>query len=61
MQIVARYSFKNGEEFIRKHHKPELKEVEEIVSSVVASRLRTKISKDLFLSIYSIINDLFAR
>lgn len=46
MQIVARYSFKNGEDFLKKYHKPELNEVEEIISSIDASRLRTKISKE---------------
>ena len=46
MQIVAQYSFNNGKEFLEEHHKSELDEVEDVVSSVVGSRLKTKISRE---------------
>ncbi|MCD5401664.1 restriction endonuclease [candidate division NPL-UPA2 bacterium] len=46
MEIVAEFSFKNGKEFIEKHHKAELKEIKEIISSIDASVLKTKISKE---------------
>ena len=46
MEIVACYSFKNGKEFIEKHHRPELDEVKEIISSVEASKLKTKVSEE---------------
>lgn len=44
MQIVAQYSFNNGKGFLEQHHKSELDEVKDVVSSVVGSRLKTKIS-----------------
>lgn len=46
MQIVAQYSFNNGRDFLEKHHKSELEEVKDVISSVVGSRLKTKISKE---------------
>lgn len=46
MQISAKYSFKKGAEFIRKHHAAELKEVKEIISLVDATRFKTKVSKE---------------
>lgn len=46
MQIVAQYSFNNGKQFLEKHHRSELDEVKDIISSVVGSRLKTKISKE---------------
>jgi phage anti-repressor protein len=46
MEIVAEFSFKNGKEFIQKHHGTELKEVKEIISLVDASRFKIKISKE---------------
>lgn len=46
MQIVAQYSFNKGKEFLEKYHKAELKEVKEVISLVVGTRLKTKISKE---------------
>jgi len=46
MEIVAEFSFKNGKEFIEKRHKAELKEIKKLISSVDASPLKTKISKE---------------
>lgn len=46
MKIVARYSHKGGEEYIRKNHPKEYKEVEEVIESVKASELKTKISEE---------------
>ena len=46
MQTVAEYSFNNGKEFLEKHHKPEIKEVRGIISSVKGIRLKTKISEE---------------
>ena len=46
MQIVAQYSFSNGLTFLEEHHKLELNEVKDVISSVVGSRLKTKISKE---------------
>lgn len=46
MEIVAEFSFKNGKEFIEKRHKAELKEIKDIISSIDASILKTKISKE---------------
>jgi hypothetical protein len=46
MFIIARYSFNRGIDFIRANHSKELEEVEEIISQVDASVLRTKISKE---------------
>ncbi|MDD2666481.1 MAG: BglII/BstYI family type II restriction endonuclease [Methanocellales archaeon] len=46
MEIIAEFSFKNGKEFIGKNHKAELKEIKKIISSVDASLLKTKISKE---------------
>jgi len=46
MEIIAEYSFKNGKDFLEKHHGNELKEIREIVSLVDASVCRTKKSKE---------------
>ena len=46
MQIVAQYSFNNGKQFLEEYHRSELSEVKDIISSVVGSRLKTKISKE---------------
>lgn len=46
MQIVAEYSFNKGREFLQKCHKPELREVKSVISSVGGSSLKTKISKE---------------
>jgi len=46
MEIVAEFSFNKGKEFIEKHHKLELQEVIDIISSVDASGFKTKVSKE---------------
>lgn len=46
MEIIATYSFKNGEQIIQKNHPNQLSEVKEIIASVDASKLRTKISEE---------------
>ena len=46
MEIIAQYSFNDGEEVLQAQHKQELEEVKEVISSVVGSRLKTKISKE---------------
>lgn len=46
MQVVAEYSFKNGKQFLEKHHKSELAEVKDVISSVVGAGLKTKISEE---------------
>lgn len=46
MKIIAQFSFKNGKEFIESNHKTELEEIKQIISSVDASILKTKISKE---------------
>jgi hypothetical protein len=46
MEIIAQYSFNKGEEFLLEQHRQEVEEVKEIISSVVGSRLKTKISKE---------------
>ena len=46
MQIVAQYSFNNGKEFLQEHHRSELDDVKDVISSVIGSRLKTKISKE---------------
>jgi len=46
MKIIAKYSHKNGESFIKEKHSAELKEIEEVIKSIDASKFRTKISKE---------------
>ncbi|RLG20677.1 restriction endonuclease [Candidatus Micrarchaeota archaeon] len=46
MKIVAKYSHRGGEEFIREHHPQEYQEIEEIIEAIKASKLKTKISKE---------------
>ena len=46
MQIVAQYTFNNGKRYLLKHHRSELDEVMDVISSVAGSRLKTKISKE---------------
>jgi hypothetical protein len=46
MEIIAQYSFNKGKEFLEKNHKSELDEVKEVISSVVGSDLKTKISEE---------------
>jgi len=46
MQIVATYSFKNGERFVKEHHPGQYEEIQDIISSVDAKQLRTKKSKE---------------
>jgi len=46
MEVIAEFSFNKGKEFIEKHHKSELQEVIDVISSVDASRFKTKVSKE---------------
>ena len=46
MQIKARYSHLNGEEYLLVHRKALWDEVQDVVASVDASACRTKISKE---------------
>jgi len=46
MYIIAEFSFKKGKDFIEKHHGTELDEIRKVISSIDASRLKTKISKE---------------
>lgn len=46
MKIIARYSHKGGEEYIRKEHPKEYEEVEEVIRAIRASELKTKISEE---------------
>ena len=46
MEIIATYSFKNGEQIIQENFPDQLSEVKEIIASVDASKLRTKRSEE---------------
>ena len=46
MIIAAQYSFNNGESYIERKFPKQLKEVEDIIKSVDASKCITKISKE---------------
>ncbi|MDH7509384.1 MAG: hypothetical protein QHH00_08370, partial [Methanomassiliicoccales archaeon] len=46
MEIIAKYSFNGGLEYIQKNHPAEFEEVKDIISKVDASRFKTKISKE---------------
>lgn len=46
MEIIAEFSFKSGRQFISKHHSTELQEAKDVVSSLDATKLKTKISKE---------------
>ena len=46
MRVVARYSIKNGEAFIKEHFNNELREVYEVIESIDAANCKTKISKE---------------
>ena len=46
MIIVARYSHKEGLEFIREHHPAELSEIEEVIKAVDAEKCKVKISRE---------------
>lgn len=66
MEIVAQYSFKDGEAFIKQHHQSELEEIMEIISLVDASVCKTKVSKEKTMKgrpLYSpkALNEQFAR
>lgn len=50
MEIIAEFSFNNGKEFIEKNHKPELQQLREIIASVDASLLKTKVSEEKTMS-----------
>lgn len=46
MEIIAEYSFNKGKEFIQKSHRLEFQELKKVISSVDASRFKTKVSKE---------------
>ena len=46
MEIVARYSFKDGAAFLEQKHATELDEIREIISAVDATVCRTKVSEE---------------
>ncbi len=46
MQIIERYSHLNGEEYLLVHHPDTYKEIGDIITSVNADSLKTKISKE---------------
>lgn len=46
MEIIAAYSHKGGIEFIRAHHKEELRDIVDTISAVRAERFKTKVSKE---------------
>lgn len=46
MEIIAEYSFKNGKDFLEKHHENELREIREIISLVDALACKTKRSEE---------------
>lgn len=46
MKIVAVYSFNKGDDFIKNNYPSELKDVEDIISSLKAERFKVKVSKE---------------
>jgi hypothetical protein len=46
MIVVARYSHKDGENFLKQHYSNELNEIYEIINLVDATKFKTKISKE---------------
>lgn len=50
MRIVARYSFNDGENYIKENYSNLLKEVEEVIAGVEAHSLKTKESKEKTMS-----------
>ena len=46
MEIVARYSFKDGAAFLEQNHGTELDEIRQIISEVDATVCRTKVSEE---------------
>lgn len=46
MKIAQKYSHLNGEEYLIVHHNNLYKEIKEVISSIDAEKLRTKISKE---------------
>jgi len=46
MIVIARYSHKDGENFLKQHHSNELNEIYEIINLVDATKFKTKISKE---------------
>ncbi|HSK72232.1 MAG TPA: BglII/BstYI family type II restriction endonuclease [Pyrinomonadaceae bacterium] len=50
MRIVARYSFNDGETFIKENYPELLREVEEVVAGVEAHQHKTKTSKEKTMS-----------
>lgn len=46
MRVIGRYSFKDGEAFIQKHHPQELAEMEAAIASIDSATHRTKTSRE---------------
>ena len=46
MKIAQKYSHLNGEEYLIVHHNNLYKEIKEVIASIDAEKLRTKISKE---------------
>jgi len=46
MRVVAKYSHKGGEAFIKKNHPKELQEIFSVIEAIDASKLRTKKSEE---------------
>jgi len=46
MKIAQKYSHLNGEEYLIVHHNNLYKEIKDVIASIDASKLRTKISKE---------------
>jgi len=46
MTMAGRFSFKNGEEVIAKQYPNQLSEIERVIASVCADKLKTKVSKE---------------
>lgn len=46
MKIAQKYSHLNGEEYLIVHHNNLYKEIKEVIASIDANKLRTKISKE---------------
>ena len=46
MKIAQKYSHLNGEEYLLVHHNKLYKEIVDVIESIDAEQLRTKISKE---------------
>ena len=46
MIVVAQYSHKGGKDFLQRNHPAELNEIYEVISSIDATKFRTKVSRE---------------